>query len=241
MIRRLLPYSLSCAGTLIVLPSVAANSVADSQVATGLSSNDIGGFFLAIGAALLLAFICSVSGSRLLEIVAGKIDRKRLHRILRAVSPDQLHDFLLPGAYGGLTRIDHALLVPGGILCIQSKNYSGTIYGDADKAQWTVADGKHRQTFLNPLIQNAGRTRSLQKFVANVPVASLVVFRDTAKFVLPMPDNAIQLRDLALAISRFRFESCDTAKLAAAWLELKAAALTDEESRKDFHAQLSFS
>ena len=37
-------------------------------------------------------------------------------RVLRRRSPNVLHDFILPGAYGGLTKIDHAVLTAGGIM-----------------------------------------------------------------------------------------------------------------------------
>jgi hypothetical protein len=50
------------------------------------------------------------------------------------------------------------------------------VFGGEDEAQWTNIDGVHRQRFLNPLIQNEGRTRALQKVVPDVPVENLVIF-----------------------------------------------------------------
>ena len=84
-----------------------------------------------------------------------------------------LHDFIIPGAYGGLAKIDHAILTSGGILCIQTKHFNGIVFGDEDEAQWTNVDGVRRQRFLNPVIQNEGRARALRQVVPDVPVPTI--------------------------------------------------------------------
>ncbi|HEX9851796.1 MAG TPA: nuclease-related domain-containing protein, partial [Woeseiaceae bacterium] len=152
-----------------------------------------------------------------------------------------LDDFMLPGAYGGLTHIDHAVLTSGGILCIQTKHYNGLVFGNADEPQWTNVDGMHKRKFLNPLIQNEGRSRALKKVVPDVPVANLVVFTGSVQFASPLEKNVIHIRDLKNYIARFVFGPCKISDWDAVWLTVRAAALTDEESRKDFRAQLSFS
>ena len=241
MIRRLLPYSLSCAGALIVLPSVAANGTADAEVVTGLANTGIGLFIIAIAAALFLTLMFRASATHVARIVAEKIGKRRIHKILNARSPDLLEDFILPGAYGGLTHIDHAILTSGGILCIQTKHYNGIVFGGADEPQWTNVDGVRRRKFLNPLIQNEGRAKALQNVVPNVPVARLVVFTGTIQFTTPLENNVVHVRDLESYIAKFVFGPCKINDWDAVWLTVKSAALMDEESRKDFRAQLSFS
>jgi Nuclease-related domain len=241
MIGRLLPYSLSSAGTLIVLPSVAADGTADVEVVTGLANTGIGLFIIAIAAALLLTLVFRASATHVARIVAEKIGKRRIHKILNARSADLLEDFILPGAYGGLTHIDHAILTSGGILCIQTKHYNGIVFGGADEPQWTNVDGVHRRKFLNPLIQNEGRAKALQKVVPNVPVANLVVFTGAIQFTTPLENNVVHVRDLESYIAKFVFGSCKINDWDAVWLTVKSAALMDEESRKDFRAQLSFS
>jgi hypothetical protein len=241
MIPRLLPYSLSSAGTLIVLPSVAADGTANAEVVTGLTNTGIGLFIIAIAAALLLTLLFRASATHITRIVTEKIGKRRIHKILHARSPDVLEDFILPGAYGGLTHIDYAILTSGGILCIQTKHYDGIVFGGADEPQWTNVDGVHRRKFLNPLIQNAGRSKALQKIVPTVPVAGLVVFTGSIQFTTPLEENVIHVRDLNSYIAKFVFGPCKITDWDAVWLTVKSAALTDEESRKDFRAQLSFS
>jgi len=239
--RRLLPYTLSSAGTLIVLPSVAADGTADAEVVTGLTNTGIGLFIIAIAAALLLTLVFRASATHVTRIVTEKIGKRRIHKILNARSPDLLEDFILPGAYGGLTHIDYAILTSGGIICIQTKHYDGIVFGDADEPQWTNVDGIRRRKFLNPLIQNEGRSKALQKVVPNVPVAKLVVFTGSIQFTSPLEKNVIHVRDLNSYITKFEFGPCKITDWDAVWLTVKSAALTDEESRKDFRAQLSFS
>jgi hypothetical protein len=239
--RRLLPYSLSSAATLIVLPSIAADGTADSEVVTGLANTGLGLFIIAIAAALLLTLMFRASATHVARNVTSIIGKRRIHKILAARSPDLLEDFILPGAYGGLTHIDYAILTSGGILCIETKHYNGIVFGGADEPQWTNVDGVHRRKFLNPLIQNEGRTKALQKIVPNVPVANLVVFTGTVQFTTPLEKNVIHVRNLNSYIAKFVFGPCKIKDWDAVWFTVKSAALTDEETRKDFRAQLSFS
>ncbi len=225
----------------MVLPSAAADGTGDTEVLTGLSNTGIGLFIIAIAAALLLTLMFRASATHVARIVAEKIGKRRIHKILNARSPDLLEDFILPGAYGGLTHIDHAILTSSGILCIQTKHYNGIVFGGADEPQWTNVDGVHRRKFLNPLIQNEGRKKALQKVVPNVPVANLVVFTGAIQFTTPLEDNVIHVRDLNSYIAKFVFGPCEINDWDAVWLTVKSTALMDEESRKDFRAQLSFS
>lgn len=221
--------------------SAIAVTTGATEVETGLSSPAPAMFIFAVAAALLLTLIFRSTVSHLARVVTGKIGARRIHRVLSARSKDVLDDFLLPGAYGGLTRIDHAILTSGGVLCIQTKHYNGIIFGDADEPQWTNVDGIHRRKFLNPLIQNEGRTRALQKVAPEVPVANLIVFTGDVQFTSAMEKNVIHVRDLDVYIAKFVFGPCKIDDWDAVWMTVRSAALTDEESRKDFGAQLSFS
>ena len=99
----------------------------------------------------------------------------------------------------------------------------------------------YRRKFLNPLIQNEGRTRALQKVAPEVPVASLVVFTGDVQFTSASEKNVIHVRDLDVYIAKFVFGPCKIEDWDAVWMTVKSAALTDDDSRKDFSAQLSFS
>lgn len=242
MNRRYLPFLSSCTAWLAAWPSAAAESEPGSgEVLTGLGNTGPALLIIAIAIALLLTLVLRASATHVLHLCTEKMGAWRIGRILAKKNRDVMDDFILPGAYGGLTRIDHAVLTSGGILCIQTKHYNGVVFGADDEPQWTNIDGIRRRRFLNPLIQNEGRTRALQKVVPGVEVANLVVFTGNVQFSTPTGKNVIHVRELDSYIARFVFGPCKIKDWDAVWLTLRAAALTDEDSRKDFLAQLSFS
>jgi len=221
---------------LIALPALAA---VDS-VETGITKVGPAMFAFTIAAALLLTLIFRSSASHLMSFLTARIGRFRIKRALLARSKDILHDFIVPGAYGGLAKIDHAIMTAGGILCIRTVHYNGIVFGGEDEAQWTNVDGVSRRRFLNPLIQNAGRTRALQQIMPEVPVANLVICTGSVEFTSEMPKNVIRVDALESFIAKFVFGPSKIEDWHAVWLTLNAAVLSDEAARKDFAAQIGF-
>jgi hypothetical protein len=220
---------------LIALPALAA----EPAVATGITNVGPAAFIFTIAGALLLTLVFRSTASHVVRIVTARIGALRIRRVLEMRSPDVLHDFILPGAYGGLTKIDHAILTAGGILCVQAKHYNGIVFGGEDEPQWTNVDGTLRRRFLNPLIQNEGRTRALQNVVPDVPVANVVVFTGNVDFPTPPPKNVIRVANVNSFIAKFVFGPSKVKDWDAAWLTVKSAALTDEATRKDLQAQIA--
>lgn len=222
---------------LIALPAVAA----ETAVVTGITSVGPAMFMFTIAGALFLTLIFRRAATHLAHMIVSRVGEFRIRRALEARSKDVLHDFMLPGAYGGIARIDHAIMTAGGILCIQTKHYNGIVFGEADEPQWTNVDGVTRRRFLNPLIQNEGRTRALQNIVPEVPVANLVIFTGAVEFTSAPPKNVIRVAELESFISKFIFGPSKVEDWDAVWMTLQSAAMTDEATRKDHEAQLSFS
>lgn len=247
MMRRLPINLLAIAAMFAAVMPVpgAADSLASTSdagdVATGLANFSLAAAIIAIACVLLLALLLRGSASRIVRYVGARRGRRRLLRTFRGRNADVLEDVIIPGAYGGLTRIDYAVLTSGGILCVRAKHLNGTVFGSIDDAQWKNVDGIYQQKFLNPTIQNAGRTRALQNIVPDVPVASLVVFTGSVQLATPRARNVIHIRDLDSYIAKFVFGPCKVKDWDAAWLTVRSAVLSDDDSRRDFHAQLSFS
>ncbi|MBT8086427.1 MAG: NERD domain-containing protein [Gammaproteobacteria bacterium] len=164
----------------------------------------------------------------------------RVKSLLDGHGPDVLHDFILPGTNGGLAKIDHAILSGGGILCIQVRHYRGRIIGTADDPQWRNIDGARRQRLLNPLVHSEGCRRSLQRVVPQVPVKSLVVFTGAPEFMSTLPENAIMAHELDRYLFNHAFATSEVDDWDAVWLDVRAAARTDEATRKDHASQLGF-
>ena len=220
---------------LIALPALAA----EPAVTTGITNVGPAAFFFTTAGALLLTLIFRSTASHMVGLITSWIGAIRIRRALDRRSPNVLHDFILPGAYGGLTKIDHAILTAGGILCIQTKHYNGLVFGGEEEAQWSNVDGTIKRRFLNPLIQNEGRTRALRNVLADVPVANLVVFTGKVEFPTPPPKNVIRVSQVDSYIAKFVFGPSKVEDWDAAWLTVKSAALTDESTRKDLQAQIA--
>lgn len=221
---------------LVAVPALAA----DGGLQTGITSVGPAMFLFTIAGALLLALVFRSAANHVVRYVTGKIGQLRIRSALSKRSKDVLNDFIVPGAYGGLAKIDHAILTAGGILCIQTKHFNGIVFGGKDEAQWTNVDGVHRRRFLNPLIQNEGRTRALQKVVPDVPVDNLVIFTGSVEFTSAPPKNVIHVRDLESYVAKHVFGPSKIEDWDAVWLTVNAAVLRDEAARKDFSAQISF-
>jgi hypothetical protein len=221
---------------LIAVPAVAT----ENAVATGITGVGPAVVMFMIGGALFLTLIFRETATRVACYFLSRRGERRIRRELKSRSKDVLHDFMLPGAYGGIAKIDHAVMTAGGILCIQTKHYNGIVFGDPDEPQWTNVDGATRRRFLNPLIQNEGRARALQKIVPEVPVANLVVFTGSVEFTSAPPKNVIRVGQLESFIAKFVFGPSKVEDWDAVWMTVKSAALTDDATRKDHAAQLSF-
>lgn len=222
---------------LIALPAAAT----DSSMATGVTVTDGSLTLFAVASALVAALLLRHSAARIGAGVARRIGEARLRRILARRGVRVLSDFIVPGAYGGLARIDHAVMTTGGILCVRILHFDGVVFGAEDDAQWTHVDGVTRRRFLNPAIQNEGRRRALANVVPEVPVDGLVVFTGKVEFPNQLPKGVIHVSALNGFLARHVFGPSRVDDWDAVWMSVQAAALTDEGTRRDFAAQLSFS
>lgn len=222
---------------LIALPAVAA--VDDS--ATGITGVGTAVFIFAVAAALLLTLLLRSSSGYVARFLGREIAELRIRRAVAARSKDVLHDIILPGAYGGLVKIDHAVMTAGGILCIRALTMNGIVFGAEEDAQWINIDGVKRRRFLNPTIQNEGRARAIRKVVPGVPVTNLVIFAGGIEFSTPPPKNVIRIEELESFVAKHVFGPSKVEDWDGAWLGLKSAVQSGDDVRKDFAAQIGFS
>lgn len=193
-----------------------------------------------LAAVALIAFIAGYVAAPLVRGSSRRLERRKLRAVLRRNSLAVLDDFILPGAYEGLTRIHHAALTPAGILCVQTRHCEGRVSGNDRTPQWCDVRGQYRRQFLNPVIQNDGHVKALTRITGDVPVINLVVFTGTARFSDRTNPNVVRLDALEEHIRGLVADAQDVPALDEAWRALKRAARTDAASRKDLEAQLSF-
>ena len=80
---------------------------------------------------------------------------------------------------GKSSQIDHIVVNKNGVFVIETKNYSGEIYGSENQMEWTqvLAGGNVENKFYNPVKQNKSHIYQLSQILpSNIKIHSLVVF-----------------------------------------------------------------
>lgn len=80
---------------------------------------------------------------------------------------------------GHTTQIDHIAINQNGVFVIETKNYSGIIYGNDNQREWVQVFnyGREKNRFYSPVKQNAGHVHSVRKLIGDsIPIHSIVVF-----------------------------------------------------------------
>nr|WP_142296506.1 nuclease-related domain-containing protein [Lottiidibacillus patelloidae] len=93
------------------------------------------------------------------------------------------HDLYVPTINGKTTQVDHIVTSPFGIYVIETKNYSGWIYGKEYQKYWTQVLYKRKERLYNPIRQNYGHVRAVTKFLQlnEGKLHSIIVFSTKAK------------------------------------------------------------
>jgi len=93
-----------------------------------------------------------------------------------------LFNLYIPRDNGKTSEIDVVMFHPKGLFVIESKNYSGWIFGNENNKQWTqtLPVGRrrsHKERFYNPIMQNATHIRAIRKYIDDtIPVYSAIAF-----------------------------------------------------------------
>lgn len=93
---------------------------------------------------------------------------------------------------GGTVQIDIISVNQYGVFVIESKDFSGWIFGNGGQTQWTETMNKKKYRFYNPIKQNANHIKILRDILGgNTRFHSLVVFGDKANIqnISYIPEN----------------------------------------------------
>lgn len=83
-----------------------------------------------------------------------KVDSKLNPWFFGKVEHRQINNLILVDGLGKSHQIDHIEIRHNGIFCIETKNYSGWIFGNENSTKWTQTIYHEKHSFLNPLRQN---------------------------------------------------------------------------------------
>ena len=181
---------------------------------------------LALSLAILKAFLNSPT-------IKGKMGesavRSRLGKDLDQKIYIPFHDLIIP-AGSGTTQIDHIYVSVFGRFVVETKNYTGWIFGSEKQARWTQVVYKEKHYFQNPLRQNYAHIKALAALL-NLPDSkfhSLAVFLGDCEFKTEMPPNVCRLQSAAEYIESFQTALLDKGQIQAA-----VAVLSSDEYRAD--------
>ena len=156
---------------------------------------------------LLTMFVLSIILEILYPKLRGLAGELRVKLKLNRLSKKEyiiLNDIMLSDE-NGTHQIDHIVISRYGIFVIEMKNYYGLIIGDEYKNSWTQYLGKKKSDFKNPIHQNYGHTKVLEKILSldNNVFIPIVCFSDQAKLKTNTNSIVIQLENLIKTIKSF--------------------------------------
>lgn len=111
-----------------------------------------------------------------------------------------LRNIYIPKEDGTTSEIDVIYITRKGIFVIESKNYSGWIFGKAGDKEWVASlPNKQKNRFYNPIKQNQSHIKWLGNYLNDdtIPLFSIIAFseRCTLKSVPQLEDVPVVNRD----------------------------------------------
>lgn len=100
---------------------------------------------------------------------------------------------------GSTTQIDHILVSRKGVLVVETKDYSGWIFGRYSSPKWTQVLYGKKSKFQNPTHQNYKHIQAVCEVLTVLPermVSGVVVFTSRSEFKTPKPNRVIHEGEL---------------------------------------------
>jgi len=154
-----------------------------------LPVDSLGNYLLALLLVVLLLALLAVCQRRYRQA-------RRLTKVLGAIAFDRIDGLIIPSADIGEIQIDHLLLTSEGLLIVDIKDVSGSVFGSDKMQDWTVISDDHRFTFANPQHGLYDRIAAVRQIVRQVPVIGRVLFLDGAEFTKGVPGLVCTLDSL---------------------------------------------
>ncbi len=156
-----------------------------------------------------------------------------------------LRNIYVPKDNGETSEIDVVFITQKGIFVIESKNYSGWIFGDEKSVNWTaMISSREKNKFYNPIKQNKTHIKWLGQYLSDdIPLFSIIVFSERCelkKVTVETSDALVIKRDSLYAAIRKIWDKSedrlDAEKVNAVYEKLKV--LTDvNEATKAAHIE----
>lgn len=135
-----------------------------------------------------------------------------------------LDDIYLPTSEGRTTQIDHVVISQFGIFAVETKMWTGWIFGDRDSPKWTQCVHRKKNSFQNPIRQNY---RHICELARNLGIGQeyfrgVVAITGDCEFKTKMPEGVVFSRKAAEYIRSFNeaiIKASQVKEIAAAIVE----------------------
>lgn len=141
----------------------------------------------------------------LLPVLIWAVRRRRskigLKELVEAVGVERVSDVLVSDGMGGEIHIQHLVLTGRGLVVLDVKTISGTVFASDQMDEWTVMTSTDRISIQNPQRALHDRISALRLLVPNVPVFGHVLFLEGGDFSKGRPKDVILADEL---LARYR-------------------------------------
>lgn len=164
--------------------------------------------WILIALATLLGYLAGRYRIHQLQNSGEVLVRSAIQQTLTGPNWHLLNNVTLPTS-DGTTQIDHVLVSRYGVFVIETKNYSGWIFGEAKSSQWTQVIYKRKSRFQNPLRQNYKHIKAVQTlfdFMLPSHIEGAVIFTGDAEFKTNRPEGVYTLSEFIAKLNQLRNE-----------------------------------
>ena len=169
----------------------------------------------------------------------GNAGENAVSSVLKSLPPEYivLNNIIIPDQVTDsskryTTQIDHVVVSPYGIFVIETKNFSGWIFGEEKSQQWAQTfKEKEGKLFYNPIKQNWGHIFALSEHLRiNVRMFKpVVVFSNNCKLDVETTIPVVYVSDLKNLILSYTQEIISEGKVDAIFNRLSSLCLNGEE------------
>ena len=159
---------------------------------------------------ILVAIILIILFRIKMPSIKGRLGENKVSNILKRLSDEYfvINDLLLKTSRG-TTQIDHVVISKYGIFVIETKNYTGWIYGGENAENWTKNVYGNKYSFRNPLKQNYAHIKALMEILgdsSSTVFIPIVAFSNQADIKVQCSKEVINFYELIRAISCYQQE-----------------------------------
>lgn len=172
--------------------------------------------------------------------IIGSSGEKRVNAIINSLGEDYIlvPDLMIRNSRGVTAQIDHVVLSEYGIFVIETKTYSGWIFGNEQSEEWKKITKRTRYSFRNPVKQNWGHVYALKEILKQFPNCKyypIVVFAGTAELKdITSKVPVVYSDDLKSTIENYCSTKCFSKDEVLQIKDiLENARITDEDAEKE--------